>query len=76
MNRRYLSRLPTLLLALVLPFALVACGNKGPLVLADAPAADAPAVAEAPVEPAAVPPTDAASDAPADAPQPPPNRDR
>jgi predicted small lipoprotein YifL len=83
MNRRYLSRLPTLLLALVLPFALVACGNKGPLVLADAPTADAPVgkaaaapAAEVPAEADAAPPTDAASEVPADAPQPPPNRDR
>jgi predicted small lipoprotein YifL len=74
MNRRFYPHLPTLLLALVLPFALAACGNKGPLVLPDKPPADAPA-ADATAEPAA-PPAEATTDAPADAPQPPPNRDR
>ena len=47
--------------ALVLPFALSGCGNKGPLVLADdppaAPAAVAPAVeASAPATETAPPP--------------------
>ncbi len=76
MNRRFLPRLPTLLIALVLPLALTACGNKGPLVLPDAPAADAPVgeapAADTPAETAAAP----AADATTDAPQPPPNRDR
>lgn len=50
MNRCLSPRLKSLCLALVLPFALAACGNKGPLVL-DRPAPDAKA--DAPVEPAA-----------------------
>lgn len=69
MNRRLSPRLKTLLLALALPFALAACGNKGPLVLPDRPAAEtavessSPAPAETPAETPA-----------ADTPPPPPGR--
>ncbi|GEM_PF-939444 len=73
MNPHLSSRLKTLLLALALPLALAACGNKGPLVLPDRPAADAPA--EAMPEPAPAPaeaPADAAAPGAAGDAQPPP----
>ena len=70
MNRCLSPRLKSLCLALVLPFALAACGNKGPLVLPDRPAPDAKA--ETPVEPAADAP--APAETPAAESPPPPGR--
>lgn len=67
MNRCLSPRLKSLCLALVLPLALAACGNKGPLVL-DRPAPDAKA--DVPVEPAA----DAPAETPAAESPPPPGR--
>ena len=58
MNRCLSPRLKSLCLALVLPFALAACGNKGPLVMPDKkPAAT-------PVAPQDTPPTDTRPAAP------------
>lgn len=56
MNRRL--ALASAILAIMLPLALSGCGNKGPLVLPDAPAdtavpADAPAADPATPEPPA-----------------------
>ncbi|MBP6750822.1 MAG: lipoprotein [Xanthomonadaceae bacterium] len=78
MNRRFSPRLNTLLLALALPFALAACGNKGPLVMPDRPTAGASteAPAEAPAEATPAPaPAETPVEAPAaDTPPPPPGR--
>jgi predicted small lipoprotein YifL len=76
MNRRSPLRLPTLLFVLLSPFALTACGNKGPLVLPEkptVPSAEAPA--EATVEsgaPQVEQTTSGQTDPQAETPPPPP----
>lgn len=62
MNRR--TVLVSAALAIALPLALSACGNKGPLVLPD----QAPAETPVPAEPASTPP---AQTPPAEPPAPP-----
>ncbi len=62
MNRR-LSVFVSAALAIALPLALSGCGNKGPLVLTDAPPA-APAVEAPAVETAPMPAADAAAPPP------------
>ena len=59
MNLRAVS----VLLVLVLTTALSGCGNKGPLVLPDAPAADADASVAPPPADAAATPSPPADDA-------------
>lgn len=56
-------RAASVLLVLVLAAALSGCGNKGPLVLPDAPAADADAGLVPPPADAAVTPSPPADDA-------------
>ncbi|MCC7249072.1 MAG: lipoprotein [Lysobacter sp.] len=74
MNRRFSPRLNTLLLALALPFALAACGNKGPLVMPDRPTAGAPTEVPAEATPAPAPAETPAEAPAADTPPPPPGR--
>lgn len=64
MNRR--TVLVSAALAIALPLALSACGNKGPLVLPD----QAPAETTVPAEPAPTPPAQAQTP-PAEPPAPP-----
>ena len=55
---RPMKPITRLLLATALCAALAACGNKGPLVLPDAPPSDLPAPASPPsTDPTQVPPT-------------------
>ncbi|NOT87827.1 MAG: sugar transporter [Lysobacter sp.] len=65
MNRRL--ALATAAFAIVLPLALSGCGNKGPLVLPDAPAETA-----VPAEASVPEPAPEATPAPAATPPPPP----
>lgn len=71
-----MNAIPRLLIAASLLAAVCACGNKGPLVQADAPAADeAPATetqpATTPADPATAPTVEENEPAPADPAEPP-----